>query len=134
MNNMNKKMNDKVSTAVLFVAFVLLLATYSFSKDGVVTLHGEIEDSQCAFNVHSAGHSHDWMLKKHVAGARDKKSCTLLCVRDMGGNFVLVVKDEVYRIEDQTLAGKFAGKKVKAIGTLDPKSHTLHDLQMVAEQ
>ena len=130
---MNKRMIDNVSTAALFAGFVLLLASYSFSKDGVITLHGDIMDSQCAFNVHSAGHSHEWMLKKHVAGAHDKKSCTLLCVKEMGGNFVLVVKDEVYRIEDQALAEKFAGDKVKATGTLDPKNHTLHNLRLEKE-
>ena len=131
---MNKRRSDKVITGVLFVAFLLLLATYSFSKDGIITLHGEIEDSQCAFNVHSAGHSHEWMLKKHVAGAHDKKSCTLLCVREMGGNFVLVVKNEVYRIEDQAQAEKFAGEKVTAVGTLDPKTHTLHNLKLEKDQ
>ncbi len=125
---MNRRIHEKVTTGILFLAFVVLLATYSFSKDGVITLHGAIEDSQCAFNVHSEGHSHEWMEKKHVAGARNDKSCTLLCVRDMGGKFVLVVKDEVYRLEDQTLSGKFAGEKVKVTGTLDPKTHTLHNM------
>lgn len=130
---MNRKITDKVSTSILFFVFIVLLATYSFSKDGVVTLHGAIEDSQCAFNVHSEGHSHEWMEKKHVAGARTDKSCTLLCVREMGGKFVLVVKDEVYRLEDQTLSEKFAGEKVKVTGTLDAKTQTLHNMRIEKE-
>jgi len=122
---------------VLSLLVVILLATCSFgkeNKDNIVTLHGAIEDSQCAYNVHSEGHSHDWMIKKHVEGANDPKSCTQHCVRDMGGNFVLVVKNEVYRLADQNLAGKFAGENVKATGVLDAKTHTLHHFTMEQEK
>ena len=116
---------------------VVLLATCSFgkdSKDSTVTLHGSIEDSQCAYNVHSDGHSHDWMIKKKVEGATDAKSCTLHCVRDMGGNYVLVVKNEVYRLADQDMAGKFAGDNVKITGTLDATAHTLHHFTIEKEK
>ncbi len=115
---------------------LLLLASSSFSKekdkdkDGVLVLHGAIADSQCAFNVHSNARSHEWMIKKGVPGATDDKSCTLHCVKDMGGNFVLVVKDDVYRLDDQAQAEAFAGKKVKATGTVEAKGHTLHVLKI----
>jgi hypothetical protein len=115
--------------------FVLLLACYTFAKDkdpGVLTLQGEVEDSQCAYNVHSVDHSHDSMIKKGVYG-RDARSCTLHCVKDSGGNFVLVVKDEVYRLDSQVQAEQFAGKKVKVTGTLDAKTQTLHVLKMELE-
>jgi len=113
---------------------VVLLASISFAKgkekdkDGNVTVIGSITDSQCAYNVHSSGRSHDWMIKKGVPGAGDDKSCTLHCVKDMGGSYVLVAKDkdEVYRIDDQTYAERFAGANVKITGTLDAKTHTLH--------
>jgi len=111
---------------VLPCCALILLATLAFGKDNAVTLHGSIEDSQCAYNVHSDGHSHDWMIKKKVEGATDAKSCTNHCVRDMGGNYVLVVKNEVYRLADQDLAGKFAGDKVKITGILDPATQTVH--------
>jgi len=97
-------------------------------KDGTLFLTGAIADSQCAFNVHSSGRSHEWMIKKKVPGATDDKTCTLHCVRDMGGNHVLVVKDDVYRLDDQTYAERFAGMKVKIMGTLDEKTNTLHIL------
>jgi hypothetical protein len=125
---------------VLPLLTVILLVTCSFgkenkeNKDNIVTLHGAIEDSQCAYNVHSEGHSHDWMIKKHVEGANDARSCTQHCVHDMGGNFVLVVKNEVYRLADQDLAGKFAGENVKASGILDAKTHTLHHFTMEQEK
>ncbi|HET6936458.1 MAG TPA: DUF5818 domain-containing protein [Candidatus Angelobacter sp.] len=113
----------------LFASCVVVLLAASASmakdKDGVVTLRGAITDSQCAFNVHSDARTHDWMIKKGVPGAADAKSCTLHCVKDMGGNFVLVVKDEVYRLSDQNYAEKFAGKEVKATGTVEPSTHTL---------
>jgi hypothetical protein len=121
-------MNHKVKSMVLLL--VLLLAGYSFGKDkpkdSVVTLQGAIVDSQCAFNVHSETRSHEWMMKRGVQGASDEKSCTLHCVKDMGGSYVLVVKKEVYRLDDQINSEQFAGKNVKVSGTLDEKTRTLH--------
>jgi len=121
-------MNHKVKSTVLLLA--LLLASYSFAKDkpkdAVVTLQGSIVDSQCAFNVHSETRSHEWMMKRGVQGASDEKSCTQHCVKDMGGSYVLVVKKEVYRLDDQAGAEQFAGKNVKVSGTLDEKTRTLH--------
>ncbi|HLW51673.1 MAG TPA: hypothetical protein VKW06_02425 [Candidatus Angelobacter sp.] len=100
------------------------------SKDAVMVLHGAIEDSQCAFNVHSESRSHEWMIKKGVPGAHDEKSCTQHCVKDMGGLYVLVVKDDVYRLDDQILPEQFAGKMVKVTATQDAKPHTLRVLKI----
>lgn len=125
-------MNYKTKTAVLSLA--LLLTAYSFGKDkpkdSVITLQGAITDSQCAFNVHSESRSHEWMIKRGVQDASDDKSCTLHCVKDLGGSYVLLVKNDVYRLDDQMKAELFAGKNVKASGTLDAKSHTLHVLDI----
>jgi hypothetical protein len=74
------------------------------------------------------------MIKKKVEGATDAKSCTNHCVRDMGGNYVLVIKNEVYRLADQDLAGKFAGEKVKINGVLDATTHTVHDFTIEQEK
>lgn len=121
-------MNHKMNTAVLSLA--LLLMAYAFAKDkpkdSVVSFQGSIVDSQCAFNVHSETHSHEWMIKRGVQQAHDEKSCTLHCVKDMGGSYVLVVKKDVYRLDDQVKAEIFAGKNVKLSGTVDAKTHTLH--------
>lgn len=119
---------------VLLVNVMLLCVAYSFgsdkNKEAVMVLHGAIEDSQCAFNVHSDGHSHDWMIKKNVPGAKDEKSCTQHCVKDMGGVYVLVVKDDIYKLDDQIMSGQFAGKTVKVSATADAKPHTLHVLKI----
>lgn len=130
---MRKIRNYKV-TAIAAVAIIMLLASYSFSKETALTLHGAISDSQCAFNVHSDARSHDWMKKK-VEGARDDKSCTLMCARELGGRYVLVVKDAVYRLDDQIAPEKFAGQKVKVTGTLtDAKTNTLHVTSMEKDE
>jgi hypothetical protein len=129
---MNKSMY-KMRTAFLFTALALL-SFYSFAKDKpkdtTVNLHGAIMDSQCAFNVHSDAHSHEWMTKRGVQGATDEESCTHHCVKDMGGSYVLVVKKDVYKLDDQVKAEQFAGKKVRISGTLDDASHTLHIFDM----
>ena len=129
-----KNSNIQARAAVLLVA-ISLLTSYAFSKDkpkdnATVNLHGAIMDSQCAYNVHSDAHSHDWMTKRGVQGATDEESCTHHCVKDMGGSYVLVVKKEVYKLDDQVKAEQFAGKKVKITGTLDADTHILHVFDM----
>ena len=129
-NTLNcKARNFKARAAVSLVA-LMLVASYSFGKDkpkdNVINLRGAIMDSQCAFNVHSDTHSHDWMTKRGVQGATDEESCTQHCVKDMGGSYVLVVKKEVYKLDDQVKAEQFAGKKVKINGSLDSSTHMLH--------
>ena len=127
----------KLATLALAMAIRLLSPALGNDKDKgkdtkneVVVLRGAIEDSQCGFNVHSDGHSHEWMIKKNVPGAGDDKSCTQHCVKDLGGVYVLVVKDEVYRLDDQILPEQFAGKTVKVTATMDAKPHTLRVLRI----
>jgi hypothetical protein len=123
---------------ILAGAGLLLLACYGFSKDkdkdSVLVLHGAITDSQCAFNVHSNSRSHDWMIKKGVEGATDERSCTQHCVKDMGGVYVLVVKSDVYRLDDQVSPEPYAGKKVIVTATLDSKPNTLRVLKIEEEK
>ncbi|HKV94618.1 MAG TPA: hypothetical protein VJW20_18885 [Candidatus Angelobacter sp.] len=120
-----------ITTAVVLAA---MLSAYSFGKDkpkeNLITLQGAIVDSQCAFNVHSETRSHEWMIKRGVQDATDERSCTLHCVKDMGGSYTLVVKKDVYRLDDQVKSELFAGKNVKVTGTLDAKTHTLHVYEM----
>lgn len=129
-------MNHKLKSTILLL--VMFVAVGSFGKDkpkdAVITVQGSIVDSQCAFNVHSESRSHEWMMKRGVQGASDEKSCTQHCVKDMGGSYVLVVKKEVYRLEDQVNAEPFAGKNVKVSGTLDEKTRTLHILTIEEEK
>jgi hypothetical protein len=52
----------------------------------------------------------------------------------MGGTYVLVAKEEVYKLDDQTQPEQFAGKKVKVSGTLDTKTHLFHVLSIVEDK
>lgn len=128
-------MKDRMNlqpTGLGLLALILLLVGYAVSKDKdpvVITVQGEIVDSQCAFNVHSVDHSHEAMIKKGVYG-KDPRTCSLHCAKEMGGVFVLVSKKDIYRLDDQILSEQFAGKKVKVSGTLDVKGETLHVLKM----
>lgn len=128
-----KNLNIQARAAVLLVAMAVFVS-YSFSKDkpkdDKVVLHGAVMDSQCAFNVHSDTHSHDWMTKRGVQGATDEESCTQHCVKDMGGSYVLVSKKDVYKLDDQVKAEQYAGKKVKVSGTMDANTHMLHIFEM----
>jgi hypothetical protein len=127
---MSNTIHVRPRVMALFLAFTLVASlSFAFGKDkpkDTISLRGAIMDSQCAYNVHSDTHSHDWMTKRGVQGANDEESCTQHCVKDMGGSYVLVVKKDVYKLDDQIKAEQFAGKKVKINGSLDANSHTLH--------
>ncbi|MGA9184239.1 MAG: DUF5818 domain-containing protein [Candidatus Acidiferrales bacterium] len=103
----------------------VLATTAAATPAGTSTLTGEISDSQCATNVHSATRSHQEMLKGQNMGGTSA-DCARLCVKDMGGNYVLLVKEKVYKLDDQELAEKYAGAKVKVTGTVDAEGKTIH--------
>ncbi|MFY9560693.1 MAG: DUF5818 domain-containing protein [Terriglobales bacterium] len=116
--------------AMFAAGWVLLLALWSFAGDEAPrTFQGEIGDSQCALNIHSLTRSHQEMLKSKSMGG-DAAACARYCTKYLGGNFVLVVKKDVYRLDDQNRAQVFAGKRVKITGTLDAKNGTIHILQI----
>jgi hypothetical protein len=91
---------------------------------------GEIGDSQCALNVHSLSRSHQEMLQKKSIGTTSA-DCARYCVKNLGGVFVLQVKDKVYKLDNQDLANKNAGLKVKVTGVLDPATNTIAVHSMV---
>ncbi len=104
---------------LLAVAFVSFAA-----PDHEQVFRGEIGDSQCALNVHSLSRSHTEMLKKQGVG-HTAADCARYCVKNLGGVFVLSVKDKVYKLDHQELADKYAGQQVKITGLLDPRTNTI---------
>jgi len=88
------------------------------------TFEGEIADTQCALGVHSLNQSHKEMIDMGSAG-KTSADCARYCVRERGGKFVLQNKHNVYKLDNQELAEKSAGVKVKITGTLDPKTNTI---------
>jgi hypothetical protein len=91
---------------------------------GEKTFEGEIADSQCALGVHSLHQSHKEMIDMGSAG-KTSSDCARYCVKERGGRFVLQSKHNVYKLDNQELAEKSAGVKVKVIGSLDPKTNTI---------
>ncbi len=97
------------------------------------TFQGEIADSQCALNVHSLTRSHKEMLKSGTMGTT-AASCSMYCVKYLGGSLVLTSSKSVYRLDNERLAEKFAGKKVKVRGTLDSENNTIHVVKITADE
>lgn len=103
------------------LATVTWLAVGTTASDGQRTFVGEVSDSQCAMNVHSLTRSHQEMLKSKSMGG-SAAECAIYCVRYLGGDYVLSSKTDVFRLDDQGQAAKFAGQAVKLVGTLGPKN------------
>jgi hypothetical protein len=113
----------KSRVAIMAVAFAVA-AFCIMGAGNEQVFKGEIGDSQCALNVHSLSRSHQEMLQKKSIGTTSA-DCARYCVKNLGGVFVLQVKDKVYKLDNQDLANKNAGLKVKVTGVLDPATNTI---------
>ena len=102
------------AAAFLFVCYSLSFA----GTEHFLVINGEVSDSQCAFNVHSNGSSHDDVIRSNVLG-HTPEECTRNCVR-LGGKYVLVdtVHKKVYHLSNPEIAQPFAAKKVRVKATL----------------
>jgi hypothetical protein len=121
--------------AVLSMAGVLALSFTAYAgEDEPKVFRGEISDSQCALNVHSLTQSHQEMLKSKSGDAgKTAASCSQFCIVHMGGKFVLASKEHVYHLDNQGMPRRFVGEKVKIHGVLDPKSESIHVLEIQPE-
>jgi hypothetical protein len=120
------KISHLTRSVLLFVALALagaLSPGLTPAADDV--FKGVIADSQCALNVHSLSKSHKEMLQDHTIGGTPT-DCVWYCVKERGGRFVLQDKNNVYRLDDQTLGRQFAAQQVQVTGTLDPQTKTIH--------
>jgi hypothetical protein len=115
-----------IKQCIRFAIVISCLAVISplIRADGEKIYIGEIADSQCALNVHSLDRSHKVMIKMGNAG-KTSADCSRYCVQQRGGKFVLQTKTDVYKLDNQAVAEKSAGLKVKVIGTLDPKTNVI---------
>ena len=113
--------------------FLLTFVTISAGDAKKETFVGEIADSSCAYNVHSLSRSHKEMLKSKEWGS-NAADCTRRCVSKFGASYVLVHKNDVYKLEQQDLAEKFAGQQVKIEGTLAEPSKEIHIENIEAEK
>lgn len=115
------------------IALVLVVGVGCIAgADKEEVFKGEVGDSQCALNVHSLSRSHEEMLEKKSIGTTSA-DCARYCVKNLGGVFVLQVKDKVYKLDNQELANKDAGMKVKVVGVLDVATNTIavHSMEAI---
>src|SRR5438132_8081609 len=111
-------------TIVVGLTVVLTFSGVAQSQ-GPHVFRGEISDSQCALNVHSLTRSHEEMLKSKSMGGTSR-SCSQYCIEHLGGELVLSSGATVFRLDNQSAAREYAGQKAKVVGTLDPKTKTVH--------
>jgi hypothetical protein len=111
----------KLSVLILASAFAATASAQAKKE----TFTGEIADSSCAYNVHSLSRSHKEMQKSKEWGTT-AADCTRRCVQKFGASYVLVHKNDVYRLAEQDLAEKFAGQQVKIEGILEDPSKPIH--------
>jgi hypothetical protein len=119
-----KLMAERCSSILILAILIASAAICVSAGNSEQVFKGEIGDSQCALNVHSLSSSHREMLEKKSIGTT-AADCARYCVKNLGGVFVLQVKGKVYKLDNQDLANKDAGMKVKVIGVLDPKSNVI---------
>jgi len=112
-------------------AGVLVLAGAALAQD-VRSFRGEVSDSQCALNIHSLTRSHQEMLKSKSMGGTSN-TCAVYCIEHLGGYLVLSAGNNVYRLDRADLVHGFEGRRVKIMGTLDPKLKQIHVLKIDLE-
>jgi hypothetical protein len=81
---------------------------------GKQTFTGTITDDMCA----GVGHAQMRM------GPTDAE-CTVACIQAHGSTYVLYDGKNTYMLSDQKTPEKFAGQKVKVVGTVDTKTKTI---------
>ena len=122
----------KISKIVILALSWILTASAGAEESTI--FKGEISDSQCAFNVHSLTKSHGEMLKsKSGAAGHNSATCSIYCITQLGGKFVLTSKGHVYHLDNQDLPRRFVGAKVKLRGPADAKGEVLHVISIDAD-
>jgi hypothetical protein len=110
----------------------IVLTVVATGLSHAATFRGEVGDSSCALNVHSLSRSHQEMLKSKNFGTT-AADCARHCVAHQGSSFVLVVKENVYRLDNQQAAERWAGQTVIVTGELNAKKDaiTVESIQSV---
>jgi len=116
---------------IWYAAGALALASAAWGQNARA-FRGEVSDSQCALNVHSLTRSHQEMLKSKSMGGTSN-TCAVYCIEHLGGYLVLSSGNDVYRLDRADLVHGFEGRRVKIMGTLDPKLKQIHVLKIDLE-
>lgn len=119
-------------TAIWSAIVILTLASAAGAQESRV-FHGNISDNQCAMNVHSLTRSHQEMLKSKSMGGT-ARTCSVYCVRNLGGYLVLASGKNVFRLDRPDLVHGFEGQRVAIVGVLEPKVNEIHVLKISLEE
>jgi hypothetical protein len=84
------------------------------SAADLTEFHGVITDDNCDNGDHS-----------HMKMGDTDPECTVACINAHGASYVLFDGKTAYTLSDQKSPQKFAGRKVKVVGTLDAKKKTI---------
>ena len=124
---------NRVASLTMIATLAMALSAPTRAQETAL-FRGEVSDSQCAFNVHSLTKSHEEMLKaKSGAAGHTAGTCSIYCIERLGGKFVLVSGKNVYHLDNQDLPRRFVGEKVRMHGVLDPKTDTIHVVDIEGE-
>lgn len=96
------------------LALILLVVTTLLAAPGKRTFTGVITDDMCGKGDHS----------QMRMGPTDAE-CTIACVSAHGALYVLYDGKNIYTLSDQQAPEKFAGKRVKVVGSLEEKTKTI---------
>ena len=110
----------------LAVTCVILLAALAASAKTRI-FKGQIMDSECASNAHSATHSHVEMAG--MKGEISARQCTILCVEQ--GDSIYLFLDQggktAYKLSTpQKELKQYAGDNVEIAGELDASGKLIH--------
>jgi hypothetical protein len=105
--------------AGILAAALLAATALSAGAPPIELFVGTISDSEC-------GLDHARMKKQHHLP--NDLACTRECCEKYKQEYVLAdhAAGEVYQLDDQKGAGRFANRPVRILGTLDPDSGTIH--------
>lgn len=104
----------------------ILLAALAASANAH-TFKGQIMDSECATNAHSATHSHEEMAG--IKGNISKRQCTILCVEQGDSVYLFLDQDGkiAYKLSTpQKDLKQYAGEKVEIVGELADSGKLIH--------
>ena len=111
----------KTVSAIVFLAALGTLGAAPAAFPALFT--GTVSDSEC-------GLDHARMKKQHHLP--NDLVCTRECCEKYKQDYVLAdhAKGDVYQLDDQKSARRFANRVVRVLGTLDAESGTIHVLRM----
>jgi len=97
-----------------YLLLALLAVAAQSAAPAKQTFTGTVTDDMCAL----AGHARMQMGPTDAA-------CTIACIDSHGASYVLADGKNVYTLSDQKTPEKFAGQKVRVVGTLDARKKTI---------